>query len=225
LAQRIDCSAYRKLTGPAQDLSKNKMLFSNQDFSNQLTQGSSEWKPEEEQPLILSTKKKVGTNNLSKASTGCCSFHLKMFLLVLLIGFVSLIHVLPIGNNFFDKIVSLDKFVHGVYTQEDAVWENRTQVLRKELEKEKNDAQLLRSEKTSEESSAYQLERKLKVEKQTSTELRNTVQQLKQKVASLQTELDKSKMHEKVSNDKLHAMKDKEMAILKEAMSNVQAMN
>merc|ERR1719161_1692400 len=108
-----------------------------------------------------------------------------MLIFVLVLGLMMLIHTLPIGRNFFDKLVTLDKFVHGDYTKEVFIWENRTNDLRRQLDKAHEDVKLLRSEKSSEESSAYQLERKVKDDQQTVESLNKTIKQLKQKVASL----------------------------------------
>merc|ERR1719181_1887628 len=130
-----------------------------------------------------------------------------MLILMLVLGLMMLIHALPLGPHFFDKLVTLDKFVHGDYTKEVFVWENRTNDLRKQLDKAQEDVKLLRSEKSSEESSAYQLERKVKDDKEKMEHLDKTVKQLQQKVSSLEQDLKKSQTRENVSKDKLEAMK------------------
>merc|ERR1719272_352853 len=156
---------------------------------------------------------------------------LKLFLIALVVGLMCLIHVLPVGSNFFEKLITIDKFAHGTYTKEVNVWVNKTEELKKEknelklrLQKEEEDSRLLRSEKWSEQTSKKQLERKLKAAEASETKLNTTVLQLQKTVATLEQEVQKSKKVEKSSNDRLRTLKDKEIALLKEAMSDVEIM-
>merc|ERR1719313_1374764 len=90
----------------------------------------------------------------------------KMLILAIFMGLVMIIHILPVGDSFFQKIGSIRRFVHGDLTREVTTWKKQNEDLKKQLEDSQAQARSLRSSKTSEEkveeAKRKQLEQKLK---------------------------------------------------------------
>merc|ERR1719146_619802 len=91
----------------------------------------------------------------------------RMLIFMVVITLLIIVHSLPVGDNFFAKVGSIRKFIHGDLTKEVNNWKKENSDLKKQLEDSQSLARSLRTAKTSEEkieqAKQKQLEQKLTV--------------------------------------------------------------
>merc|ERR1719207_358983 len=94
----------------------------------------------------------------------------RMLIVACFVGLLMIIHLLPVGDSFFQKIGSIRRFVHGDLTREESLWKQQNNDLKKQLEDSQSVARSLRMSKTSEEkieeAKQKQLEQKLHTSEQ-----------------------------------------------------------
>eukprot|EP00746_Dinoflagellata_sp_MGD_P161324 gnl/MRDRNA2_/MRDRNA2_88418_c0_seq1.p1 gnl/MRDRNA2_/MRDRNA2_88418_c0~~gnl/MRDRNA2_/MRDRNA2_88418_c0_seq1.p1 ORF type:complete len:223 (+),score=75.47 gnl/MRDRNA2_/MRDRNA2_88418_c0_seq1:101-769(+) len=155
----------------------------------------------------------------------------KMLVLAILMGLVMIIHILPVGDSFFQKIGSIRRFVHGDLTREVSTWKKQNEDLKKQLEDSQALARSLRTSKTSEEkveeAKRKQLEQKMKVSeedwkaKENSAEesekkAENRADEMERKMNAMQSQLTEAQQRGEAAKTKLDKLKQKEMDLLKD---------
>merc|ERR1712118_261248 len=87
------------------------------------------------------SKPKVCSKSDEKKEPGCfetISPKTKMLAFAIFMGVVMIIHLLPVGNSFFQKIGAIRRFVHGDLTKEADTWQKQNSDLKKQLEESQN---------------------------------------------------------------------------------------
>lgn len=191
---------------------------------NTLTGGSSKAKPKTKQD---EKSTKIGLNPLFEM----IPMKARMLVFMVVIAMVMVIHLLPVGDNFFAKIGSIRKFLHGDLTKEVTTWKTENTALKKQLEESEKMARSLRTAKTSEEkieeAKQKQLEQKLTVaEEQEKDKIAKAqdaertaetrADQMERKMDAMQNQLTEAQQREQATRTKLDKLKQKEMDLLKD---------